>query len=319
MTGKSQARVVSVGTALVDIVLYVPSLPEPGGDVVAPTSRIGVGGAFNVMSAARRQDVSVTYAAGHGTGPFGNMVRSKLTQTGIGIAAPPMPSMDTGFCVAFVTADGERTFATAPGAEAIVTRQHLDALQVSSGDLVYVSGYGLAYPESGPVLAGWISELDSEVVVVVDPGPLVASIPEPVLRTVAHRSNWWSCNEREARLMTSAGSPPRAIRQLLRIAGRDGVLLRLGHRGCLLLQRGRKIQRIQGRAVQVRDTTGAGDIHTGTFMASLAQGLEPAAAVHVANLAAGIAVGRSGPPEPPTARELEEAMAGEVAPQPIQR
>jgi sugar/nucleoside kinase (ribokinase family) len=78
-------------------------------------------------------------------------------------------------------------------------------------DLVYVSGYGLAYPESGPALAGWLARLENGVTVVVDPGPLVAEIPRSVLRAAA-RCTWWTCNEREARLMTGAAIPNDSIR-----------------------------------------------------------------------------------------------------------
>jgi sugar/nucleoside kinase (ribokinase family) len=264
------------------------------------------------MSAARRQGLGVTYAAGHGAGPFGDMVRSSLMRIGIDIAAAAMPTLDTGFTVTFVAADGERTFVTGPGAEAIATCEGLDAVQVSPDDLVYVSGYGLSYPDSGPALARWVSRLNARVVVVVDPGPLVAEIPDAVLRPVAERCNWWTCNEREARLMTRATSPHQAIRALVEIAGRNGVLVRLGRDGCLLLMRGGDVQHLAARTVDVVDTTGAGDAHTGTFLAALAERVEPAEAVHRANVAASIAVSRLGPATAPTSEELGRALRGEV-------
>jgi len=312
MTSQRQRRLVCVGSVVIDIVMHVPRLPDPGGDVVAPTSRLTVGGAFNVMSAASRQGLSVTYASGHGTGPLGNMVRSQLAVMGIEMTSPATPAIDTGFSVTFVTADGERTFATAPGAEAISTQETLDAVPIFPGDLVYVSGYGLAYRDSGPVLARWVSQLDAHILVVVDPGPLVAAIPDVVLRAVAARCNWWSCNEREARLMTGAVSPDQAVRRLIEITGRDGVLVRLGRNGCLLLMRGRDVQHLRARAVEVVDTTGAGDTHTGTFMAALVHGAEPSEAVHIANVAASIAVSRPGSPTAPTPEELRRSLAREA-------
>ena len=292
MTHPRTRRLVCVGSAVVDIVMKVPALPEPGGDIVAGSSRLAVGGAFNVMAAARDQGATVTYAGSHGTGSFGDMVRSSLMELGIEMIAPPATSLDTGFSITFVTGDGERTFATSPGAEARMTAQALDSIPISHDDLVYVSGYGLAYPESGPALAGWLPRLEDSVTVVVDPGPLVAEIPRPVLRAAAARCNWWTCNEREARLMTGAANPNDSIRGLAELAGRDGVLVRLGRDGCLLLMRGRDIQRLPAPSLEVADTTGAGDAHTGTFMAALAAGASPLDAVRRANLAAATAVSK---------------------------
>src|SRR5206468_11637592 len=56
MTHPRTRRLVCVGSAVVDIVMKVPALPEPGGDIVAGSSRLAVGGALNVMAAARDQD-----------------------------------------------------------------------------------------------------------------------------------------------------------------------------------------------------------------------------------------------------------------------
>jgi len=293
-------RLVCAGSVVVDVVLHVPQLPDPGGDMVARGSMLAVGGAFNVMSAARAQGLTVTYAGGHGVGPFGDMVRSVLAQAGIDVAAPAAPNLDTGFTVTFVAEDGERTFVTAPGAEARLTVESLNASMISEEDFVYVSGYGLAYPDSGPALADWVSRLATGITVVADPGPLVGEIPKAILQDVASRSTWWTCNEREARLMTGGASRDESIRAVAKIAGRKGVLVRIGRDGCLLLMRDGEVQHLPGQFVRTVNTTGAGDIHTGTFMAALAAGLEPPEAVRRANLAASIVVSRQGPPTAPT-------------------
>jgi sugar/nucleoside kinase (ribokinase family) len=272
---------------------------------------LAAGGAFNVMVAARDHGMSVAYAGSHGTGPFGEMVRSSLMEIGIEILAPRATSLDTGFSITFVTGDGERTFATSPGAEANLTSQVLDSIPVSAADFVYVSGYGLAYPESGPALAGWLSRLAAGVTVVVDPGPLVAEIPRPVIRAVAARCNWWTCNEREARLMTGAASPYDSIRRVAELVGRDGVLVRLGRDGCLLLIWGHDVQHLPAESIEVVDTTGAGDAHTGAFMAALAVGMSPLDAVRTANVAAGVAVSELGPATALSSEELGSAPAGE--------
>ena len=64
-------RLVFAGEAIVDLLMWVPALPERGGDMLADAAAIEVGGGFNVMAAAARQGLPVVYAGGHGTGPWG--------------------------------------------------------------------------------------------------------------------------------------------------------------------------------------------------------------------------------------------------------
>ena len=101
------------------------------------------------MAAAARQGLPVLYAGGHGTGPWGDLVRAALAAEGIGLVRPPDPDRDTGFDVALVEPDAERTFVTHLGAEAMRGPGAWDAVPVEPGDAVYVSGYGLVPPDSG--------------------------------------------------------------------------------------------------------------------------------------------------------------------------
>ena len=82
-------RLLFAGEAIVDVVLRVPALPERGGDILASASQVTVGGGFNVMSAAARQGLPVLYAGGHGTGPWGDLVRAALDAEGVEIFARP--------------------------------------------------------------------------------------------------------------------------------------------------------------------------------------------------------------------------------------
>ncbi|GAA3440556.1 hypothetical protein GCM10018954_101800 [Kutzneria kofuensis] len=66
-----------------------------------------------------------------------------------------------------------------------------------------------------------------------------------------------------------------------------------------------------GFPVEVVDTNGAGDAHTGAFMAALAAGLPPAKAARRANAAAAIAVTRRGPASAPTIEEVHKLLSDE--------
>ncbi len=190
------------------------------------------------------------------------------------------------------------------------------------GDAVYVSGYGLAAPGSGAILGAWAAGLPPAVLLFVDPGPLVADIPAAVLGPVLGRCDWWSCNQREAALLTGAGDPAEAARRLAARTGRAGVIVRAGRSGCVLALRAAgpeaELSLIPAPAVVAVDTTGAGDAHAGVFLAALAAALPPSAAARRANAAAALVVTRPGPAVSPSRAELDAflAEAGRFRPTP---
>jgi sugar/nucleoside kinase (ribokinase family) len=311
------SRLVFAGEAIVDLLMWVPALPERGGDMLAGSAAIQVGGGFNIMAAAARQGLRVVYAGGHGTGPWGDKVRAALDAEGIAVLRTPDPAADTGFDVALVESGGERTFVTSLGAETLREPGAWDVVRVRAGDAVYVSGYGLVPPESGPILGAWAARLPPGVLLFLDPGPLVADIPEAVLDPVLSRCDWYSCNQREAGLLTGVTDPVGAARLLARRAGRAGVIVRTGPEGCVLALRvagpantsGLSLSLIPAPAVVAVDTTGAGDAHSGVFLAGIAEGLTPADAAGRANAAAALTVTRSGPAVSPSLAELDQFLA----------
>src|SRR5580704_16390236 len=285
-------RLVFAGEAIVDLLMWVPALPERGGDVLAESAAVQVGGGFNIMAAAVRHGLPVVYAGGHGTGPWGDRVRAALAAEGIRLLRTPDPDADTGFDVALVEAGGERTFVTSLGAESLREPGAWDPVRVRPGDAVYVSGYGLVPPESGRVLGAWAAGLPPEVLLFVDPGPLVADIPAAVLDPVLARCDWWSCNQREATLLTGSDDPAEAARRLVRRTGQAGVIVRAGPDGCELANRvpgpAADLCHLPAPAVTAVDTTGAGDAHSGVFLAGLAAGLTADDAARRANAAAAL-------------------------------
>lgn len=305
-------RLLCAGEVVVDLVLTVPALPPRGGDVIAATASSQVGGAFNVMTAAARQDTPVTYAGLLGTGPLSSLATDGLRAERIEVALPPRPDRDLGTVVALVEPDGERTFITSLGAEADLRHADLGALAVSADDVVYVSGYGLAYPANGPCLARWVPTLPPSVTVVLDPGPLVGAVPADVLAPVVDRVDWLSCNVAEARIMVDDDrADSAALITMLRERVHVGVVLRQGSMGAVVATYDSEPLVVPAPAVHVVDTSGAGDAHVGSFIASLArpEDFDPGRATGHANAAAALAVARSGPATAPTTSQLNEFLS----------
>ena len=198
-------RLVHTGQVILDLVLRVPALPEPGGDVLATSTDLLPGGGFNVMSAAARSGATVRYAGTHGPGEFGDRVRRALSDEGIDVCRPPASDVDTGMCVAMVDGHGERTFVTSTGAEGRLSLEHLDAIEVRDDDLVYVSGYSLLHESNRAALLAWLPRV-RPARVLLDPGPLIGDVPPSAVNCVLSFADILSCNATEARVLSDVDS-----------------------------------------------------------------------------------------------------------------
>ena len=321
------SRLLHLGNVVIDVVLDIPALPERGGDVLASRTELTPGGGFNVLAAAARLGLRTGYAGGHGTGPLADLARAGLAAEGIEVLQPPKPGLDTGFVVSMVDAAGERTFVTSPGAEATLTAADLAQVAAGPADAVYLSGYSLVHPANRDALLGWLSRLGGGPVVFFDPGPLLRSIPPDGLATVLERADWVTVNAREAALLagqpTAAGpaaaAGPTAAAALRTLTERpfwtpcagQGVLVRTGAKGCMLAHFKTPLTVVPGFPVAVLDSNGAGDTHTGAFIAALAAGEDAVAAARRANAAAALSVTRRGPATAPTIAELGRFLSSQ--------
>ena len=304
------SRLVSVGNVIVDIVMRIGALPEPGGDVIADGSEITAGGGLNTMVAARRDGMDVVFAGQYGTGPFGDVVRQALEESGVTVVQPGLADVDSGYCVALVDATTERTFITSVGAEGQLTRADLDRVTLRADDVVFVSGYGLAHPVNGAAIADWLGTVPSSVRVVFDPSPLVDTLPAAVLAAVSARSDVVSANSREARLLSPTSATLAEAAAAIAAAARGTALVRDGADGCWVVESGSEPVLVPGFPVVAVDTNGAGDAHDGVLAAALGRGASLQDAVRRANAAAALAVTRPGPATAPTADETDALLAG---------
>src|SRR5215472_7738637 len=81
-------RLLHLGNVVVDVVLNVPALPEPGGDVFATGAQTAAGGGFNVMAAAARQGLAAAYGGVIGTGPLAALAAGACAAEGIEVLRP---------------------------------------------------------------------------------------------------------------------------------------------------------------------------------------------------------------------------------------
>jgi sugar/nucleoside kinase (ribokinase family) len=301
-------RLVVLAGLLLDVVLAVPALPEAGGDVVATLSLLAPGGAFNFLVAATRLGLPVLFGGLVGDGPVGRLLQDELRALGVPLLHPPVPGRDSGFDVALVVGDGERSFVTAPGCEAELGEAHLARLPLAAGDVLLVTGYDLLYPVSGESLTRFLQDLPRGVLFALDASPLVHQVPEERLSALLPRLDFLTLNQREAEALVGSAPPQLLLARLRERAPRALLVLRQGAKGAWAsLPEGLLVQ-APSRPTNSVDTTGAGDTHTVALLAALHRGLGLREALFAANVAASLSVERFGPGTCPSRAELEEEM-----------
>lgn len=301
-------RLVLLDSVVVDVTFRIDALPERGSDTYVNESVALAGGGFNVMSAASRLGLSAVYGGVVGTGPFASIALRAMRDEGIVVALEPVVVQDTGYVIVMLEPDGERTFLSIGGAEATLTAAQLASVVIWPRDFVYFSGYSMLFESNRQALVERLPSLPDAVTLVFDPGPLVDRISETALRAIYERVDWFSCNAREAELLTGIADPTRSAEDLLLRLGRGGVVVRTGEEGCVVAPRGHGAQAVAGFPVSVVDSNGAGDCHVGAFMALLANGRCPVESAEMANAAAALSVTKRGPATGPTRAQLHEFL-----------
>jgi D-beta-D-heptose 7-phosphate kinase/D-beta-D-heptose 1-phosphate adenosyltransferase len=94
--------------------------------------------------------------------------------------------------------------------------------------------------------------------------------------------------------ITNLAEATAAGRKLIKTIGLKGAVITLDSEGMTVVEKGSKAVVVPANALEVFDVTGAGDVVTAAIAASLAGGQDLADAAHVANIAAGIEVGKIG-------------------------
>lgn len=303
-------RFIVAAQALVDVLMYVSRVPEPGGSCIAKRTVTQVGGSFNVAAAAARLGISTYYAGKVGSGPNGSRVQEEFASEGIGLLVPAVAGRDSGFDVGLVEEGGESRYIGSPGVEAEITPQDLDGIKLEAGDLVYLSGYDLAMGRpSAAALGAWVDRLMPEVWCVFDPGPPVAEIPSAIARRVLMRTDLLTLNWREGILLTGESTAEGITASLAKwISPRGVVILRKGASGSWVRDASGLSDVAAFPVVEVLDTTGAGDAHTGALVAWLGRGASLLTAARAANAAAALSVQAVGPATGPTEAELQNIL-----------
>jgi len=260
-----EPTVVVVGSVNADLVVSVAELPRAGETVTGGTfARHGGGKGANQAVAAARAGARVAMVGAVGADDLGDEALRELADEGIDVAAVArLDGVPTGVAAIVVDERGENFVAVASGAnaeiDASVVEDAVPRLIGRGSDGVVLLGHEVPEPA---VAAGIRAGREAGWRVVLNPAParrLADELEGVVLTPNAH----------EARALTGEEDVEAAARAL---AARTGapVLVTLGADGALLLDG--EAERLPAPAVEVVDTTGAGDAVNGALAAELAAG-----------------------------------------------
>ncbi len=133
-------KVVTLGDALLDVIVRALEPLEAGADALAET-RLAVGGqAANVAAWAVALGAEARCVAKRGDDPAGRLVASELESRGVELVGPV--GGRNGVVVSFVAPDGERTMTSDRGAATGLAPKDLDPAWFVC-DALHVSGYAL--------------------------------------------------------------------------------------------------------------------------------------------------------------------------------
>lgn len=283
------AGVVCVASWNADLISRVARPIARGETLMASAFSISPGGkGSNAAVAAARQGASVALIARIGDDDFGRMGMALWQEEGIDTRQVEQVAGErSGVAQILVYDDGDNSIAVYPGAGSGLGARHAQAAAtLLAGCRVVMASCEV--PAEATLEAFRLARA-AGALTLLNPAPA-----RPLSDELIALVDVLTPNESELYLLagTAASADDAAARLLGR--GARAVLVTLGAAGCRLYQAGQPPLTIPGRAMEVRDTIGAGDTFTGALAAALARGEPLAGAMQWANAAAALSVTRHG-------------------------
>ncbi len=290
-------QIVVVGSLNADLVQRVERIPHPGETVLGGDLQVISGGKGGNQAFAAGQLGGAAYMIGNvGSDQFAPVLLDSLQSANVDTRLVERIGGNSGTACILVLPSGENLIVISPGANGRLTgeqvRVRLQPLlqDASDGALVLCQ---LEIPLEATVAALQTAR-EFGATTILDPAPA-----QPLDRTVLSLVDYLTPNQTEAGTLLGSHAPIETVEeakaageQLLQL-GPANVLVKLGSLGCLFASAD-QCEHVPGFAVEVRDTTAAGDTFNGALAVASSEGLAIADAISFANAAAAISVTRSG-------------------------
>ena len=285
--------VLVLGDANPDLVLRGDVEPAFGQqEKLLDDALLTVGGSGAIFAcAAATLGLRVAFCGVVGADPFGAFMHDELATRGIDLRGLTVdPARPTGVTVVLSRPD-DRAILTAPGTVADLSATHVDLDLVGAARHVHVSSFFLQTALQ-PGLPGVLEAAHAAgVTTSVDPNWDPAQEWGGGLLGMLPIIDVFLPNSAEARAITGIDDIDVAAESL---AARGGIVaIKFGDGGGMV-QRGEEAVRVPGIAVDVVDTTGAGDAFDAGFLAGWLDGWPVERALALANVCGGMSCSGAG-------------------------
>ena len=294
--------IVVVGSLNMDLVVRAPRHPHVGETIIGSDFGTYPGGkGANQAVAAARMGGAVKMVGRVGQDDFGQALLRNVSDNGVDTTFILRdPHAATG--VALITVDdaGQNTIVVASGANARLTPE-----DVARAESVFEGASVLVLQLETPVLA-----ISRAIEIAQHYGLWVVLNPAPAQKLDAGllaSVDYLIPNQTELALLAGVQPLEEAV-AVLQGWGVPNLIVTLGERGVLIAQ-GERQTHLPAHAVEVVDTTAAGDAFVGAFAVALTQGLSTQESAAWGNAAGALAVTRPGAqPSLPNRAELDEFL-----------
>ena len=284
------------GSANLDFVVRAHHIPAPGETVLGQSFQTFPGGkgANQAVACARAGGAMTHFLTGLGADAFALPLEASLRDAGVQLHAVRPEGQPTGTAFICVSDAGENAITVAPGANSSLRPEHLLSLDGFSHLLMQleipletVQAYAQAARAAG-------------MAVVLNAAPARA-LPQSLLDVV----DVLIVNEGELAALTG---PSGELAERMAMLTLPTLVVTLGARGCVARHHGVLYEQ-SAFAVDVVDSTGAGDTFCGALLAAWSAGADMAAALRRASAAAALTCTRMGAQSSvPTVREVDEFL-----------
>jgi ribokinase len=283
------SNVCVVGAANIDLISYVPRLPELGETLHGTRFRMGYGGKGAnqaVMAAKLGATVSMVTKLGHDT--FGEGTLENFRAMGVDTRLVGFTDeAASGVAPIFVDPAGNNAIVIVTGANDLLTVEEIEAARPAMAEAGVVVCQ-LEIPLD-LTLTALRAARDEGTRTIMNPAPARPDLPDQLLQL----SDVFCPNQGEAAMITGrssagvddAGDAATALLE----RGAGAVVITLGADGCVVADRD-GVEHVPGVAVDTVDSTGAGDAFVGALAAFVARGDDLREAARWANRIAALSV-----------------------------
>lgn len=286
-------KILNFGSLNIDKVYQVEHFVRPGETISSLRLDTFAGGKGLNQSTALAKAGAQVYHAGK-IGRDGDFLVKLLEENGVDCSCIIKEDIETGHAIIQVDKTGQNNIILFGGANREITEKDIDTIlsKFEAGDIL--------------LLQNEISGLEYIIQHAYELGMRIALNPSPIdsalLKLPLEKIEWFILNELEGKDITGETLAEDIIRVMLEKFPNSKVVLTLGEQGVWYADRvTRESHGIF--AVNVVDTTAAGDTFTGYFLALTNEGKEVAEVLKTASKASAMAVSKPGAAESIPLRE----------------